>query len=67
MSGTNIGNLKKDKSKYGIIDPRAANYDNFRNYDFIIANGLEEKLFFLIQIYLSLFIQYTHQSEIKKK
>ena len=47
MSGTNIGNLKKkDKSKYGIIDPRAANYDNFRNYDFIIANGLEEKLFF---------------------
>ena len=47
MSGINIGNLKKKiGSKYGIVDPRAANYDNFKNYDFIIANGIEEKIFF---------------------
>ena len=47
MSGTSIGNLeKKSNCKYGIVDPRAANYDNFKNFDFIIANGLEEKHFF---------------------
>jgi glycosyltransferase involved in cell wall biosynthesis len=47
MSGTFNENFKKKRNvKYGIIDPRAANYDNFRNFDFIIANGLEEKIFF---------------------
>lgn len=47
MSGTNIGNFKKkNNARYGIVDPRAANYDDFKNYDFIIANGLEEKSFF---------------------
>lgn len=47
MSGTINKNFKKRKNiKYGIVDPRAANYDNFENFDFIIANGLEEKFFF---------------------
>ena len=47
MSGTKNINFSKIKdSKCGIVDPRAANYDNFKNYNFIIANGLEEKNFF---------------------
>lgn len=47
MSGTLNGNLKKQENKkYGLVDPRAANYDNFKNFDFIVANGLEEKIFF---------------------
>ena len=37
---------KKENTKYGIVDPRAANYDDFKNFDFVIANGLEEKFFF---------------------
>ncbi len=47
MSGTCDLNFKKKKNiLYGIVDPRAANYDNFSIFDFIIANGLEEKFFF---------------------
>ena len=46
MSGAVNENLKKKNTKYGIVDPRAANYDNFKNFDFIIANGLEEKFYF---------------------
>ena len=47
MSGAINKNFKKRKNiKYGVVDPRAANYDNFENFDFIIANGLEEKFFF---------------------
>ena len=47
MSGAANENFKKKKNiKYGIVDPRAANYDNFNNFDFIIANGLEEKFYF---------------------
>ena len=52
MSGTINKNFKKRKNiKYGIVDPRAANYDNFENFDFIIANGLEEKFFLVILDY----------------
>lgn len=47
MSGTKNSNfLKKKNVLYGLIDPRAGNYDNFDKYDFIIANGIEEKTFF---------------------
>ena len=52
MSGAINKNFKKRKNiKYGIVDPRAANYDNFENFDFIIANGLEEKFFLVILDY----------------
>jgi hypothetical protein len=47
MSGTKNSNFVKKKNVlYGLIDPRAGNYDNFDKYDFIIANGIEEKFFF---------------------
>lgn len=47
MSGTKNSNFKKKYGVlYGIVDPRAGNYDNFQKYDFIIANGIEEKIFF---------------------
>ena len=47
MSGTiNEKFQKKKNTKYGIVDPSAANYDDFKNFDFVIANGLEEKFFF---------------------
>ena len=47
MSGTKNSNfIKKKGVLYGIVDPRAGNYDDFRKYDFIIANGIEEKIFF---------------------
>jgi len=47
MSGTKNSNfVKKRNVLYGLVDPRAANYDNFNNYDFIMANGIEEKIFF---------------------
>ena len=47
MSGTkNLDFVKKKGVFYGIVDPRAGNYDNFKKYDFIIANGIEEKNFF---------------------
>ena len=47
MSGTKNANFVKKKSVlYGLVDPRAGNYDNFNKYDFIIANGIEEKIFF---------------------
>lgn len=47
MSGTVVKKLKKINGvKFGIVDPRASNYDNFKNFDFILANGLEEKIFF---------------------
>lgn len=47
MSGALSENFKKrENTKYGIVDPRAANYDDFKNFDFVIANGLEEKFFF---------------------
>ena len=47
MSGTKNSNfIKRDGILYGIVDPRAGNYDDFQKYDFIIANGIEEKIFF---------------------
>ena len=40
MSGALSENFKKkENTKYGIVDPRAANYDDFKNFDFVIANG----------------------------
>ena len=47
MSGTKNSNfIKKKGVLYGVVDPRAGNYDDFLKYDFIIANGIEEKIFF---------------------
>ena len=47
MSGTENSNfLKKKGVIYGLVDPRAGNYDNYDKYDFIVANGIEEKIFF---------------------
>ena len=39
--------LKKKKNiKYGIVDPRAANYDNFENFDFHNSKWFRRKIFF---------------------
>lgn len=47
MSGTKNLNFQKKKGViYGLVDPRAGNYEDFSKYDFIIANGIEEKFFF---------------------
>ena len=55
---------KKEKNiKYGIVDPRAANYDDFKNFDFVIANGLEEKFFSVILDYQHLLILFIQQQK----
>ena len=51
MSGTKNSNFIKKGVLYGVVDPRAGNYDDFLKYDFIIANGIEEKIFLVFQIY----------------
>ena len=69
MSGTKNINFSKIKdSKCGIVDPRAANYDNFKNYNFIIANGLEEKNFFsYTKLPIFIYPVYPSVKLIKKK
>ena len=68
MSGALSENFKKrENTKYGIVDPRAANYDDFKNFDFVIANGLEEKFFFQLYWITNIYLSCLSNNKNKKK